>query len=363
MLTGSVPFTGDAALEIAQMHVAEKPPPPLELNPALHPAFLPVLDKALQKEPSDRYQSGEELSAALRQAVVAAISDPQPTEMGQLHISSLSATEKVNEIRDRRYQADDITPVNLSLNKLTMPTIGESLYDQLEDHERARQRKRGLSFSSLGAAMLGIGIVLMLLLLNRQASDPEPSATALEQAGLSAFTPTAAVTDEGTEPQMPALTSTAMSPTAAALSPTPIAVISTAVTAEAAATEDISTPPAAVALRFVTNGDDSLYIMNISPLPLQLDLLELRGSQSSGMVGSEWGVATLNNQECVRVLRDENAFSPNITCNVVGNLITQNGAERFWQPEFDAFEVYYGGALIGSCPTAGCVLPIPVSAL
>jgi hypothetical protein len=102
--------------------------------------------------------------------------------------------------------------------------------------------------------------------------------------------------------------------------------------------------------------------MNISPLPLQLDLLELRGSQSSGMVGSEWGVATLNNQECVRVLRDENAFSPNITCNVVGNLITQNGAERFWQPEFDVFEVYYDGALIGSCPTAGCVLPIPVAA-
>lgn len=363
MLTGSLPFTGSTAVEIAELHVSAQPPSPLELNPGLHPAFLPVLDKALRKEPADRYESGEALSAALHEAVEAASSARQPAKTTRLRISPLNVTEKVGEIRDRRFPSDDITPVNLSLHKLTMPTVGGSLYDQLEYHDRAKKRKQSLRSSAIGVAVVGPVIVLILLfvLVNRQSSEIVPTATAPEPVISDGGATTAPVAIEPTLTHTPSTPAEAISTTAPALEPTVTATPGTTDIPQADATEESHPLPDAVALRFVTNGDYSLYIMNISPLPLNLALLELRGQQSGGIAGSDWGVSALNNQECVRILRDENAFSPNIACTVVGNLIIQGGPERFWQPEFGAFEVYYDGILIGSCPTAGCVLPIPLS--
>src|SRR5262249_16454057 len=47
MLVGSVPFREGSSMDIAMAHATESPPSPLNFNPNLNPAFLPVLDKAL----------------------------------------------------------------------------------------------------------------------------------------------------------------------------------------------------------------------------------------------------------------------------------------------------------------------------
>src|SRR5438309_2984529 len=65
MLTGRVPFVGDTPLEIAMKHLSAIPTPPSELRPDIpHDLDLVVL-RALAKDPEDRYQSAEEMSADL----------------------------------------------------------------------------------------------------------------------------------------------------------------------------------------------------------------------------------------------------------------------------------------------------------
>ena len=70
MLTGTVPFTGDTALEIAMKHLNTAPDPPSEqkrppeLGEVPHELDLVVL-RALAKDPADRYQTAREMDADL----------------------------------------------------------------------------------------------------------------------------------------------------------------------------------------------------------------------------------------------------------------------------------------------------------
>ncbi len=69
MLTGTVPFTGDTALEIAMKHLNAVPKPPSEERPpgigeVPHELDLVVL-RALAKDPDDRYQTAREMDADL----------------------------------------------------------------------------------------------------------------------------------------------------------------------------------------------------------------------------------------------------------------------------------------------------------
>lgn len=68
MLTGTLPFTGSNANEIAMRHVSEEPPPPSQVDPGLPPSVDEVVLRCLDKDPAHRYKSGAMLSAALRQA-------------------------------------------------------------------------------------------------------------------------------------------------------------------------------------------------------------------------------------------------------------------------------------------------------
>ena len=66
-LTGEKPFTGSVTI-VMQKVLNEEPPPPSQLNPALSPAWDPVVRKAMAKKPADRYQSAAALADAIRGA-------------------------------------------------------------------------------------------------------------------------------------------------------------------------------------------------------------------------------------------------------------------------------------------------------
>ena len=67
-LSGRLPFDGPAPVVIVAH--ATKPAPPLaSLAPAVPAALCEVVDRCLRKDPADRYQSGNELAAALESAV------------------------------------------------------------------------------------------------------------------------------------------------------------------------------------------------------------------------------------------------------------------------------------------------------
>jgi len=65
MLTGKVPFTGDAAVEIAMKHLDTIPEPPSSLRPEISHELDAVVMRALAKDPDDRYSSAEEMDADL----------------------------------------------------------------------------------------------------------------------------------------------------------------------------------------------------------------------------------------------------------------------------------------------------------
>ena len=68
LLTGCVPFEGEAPISIALKHVNELPVPPGQLEPGISPALEAVVLRALEKDPNRRFQTAEEFIAALEQA-------------------------------------------------------------------------------------------------------------------------------------------------------------------------------------------------------------------------------------------------------------------------------------------------------
>ena len=68
LLTGRVPFDGEAPVSVALKQVSEPPVPPSQLRPGIPPALEHVVMRALEKDPARRYGSADEFIAALEQA-------------------------------------------------------------------------------------------------------------------------------------------------------------------------------------------------------------------------------------------------------------------------------------------------------
>jgi len=75
MLTGVTPYDDGTPMQVAMAHMTKPIPDPQQHNPRLHKAFTPFLKKALAKEPEGRYESGRELTNALRDTMQKAGTD------------------------------------------------------------------------------------------------------------------------------------------------------------------------------------------------------------------------------------------------------------------------------------------------
>ena len=69
LLTGEVPFRGKAVAELMTAINSKTPAPVTSLRPGLPPIIDAVLEKALAKQPENRYASGHDFAFALRECV------------------------------------------------------------------------------------------------------------------------------------------------------------------------------------------------------------------------------------------------------------------------------------------------------
>ncbi len=68
LATGQLPFQADTAMNVVLKHLYEEPPPLSSLRPDLPPLMDEVVQRALRKEPEQRYASAGELARALQAA-------------------------------------------------------------------------------------------------------------------------------------------------------------------------------------------------------------------------------------------------------------------------------------------------------
>jgi serine/threonine protein kinase len=98
MLVGVVPFNDPSPTSVALQHITELPPAPRSINPELPVEADHVLLKALEKSPQQRYQTGSELMAALKQALTvkpaAAITPLPPLPVGVPTISKRTVSKE-----------------------------------------------------------------------------------------------------------------------------------------------------------------------------------------------------------------------------------------------------------------------------
>ena len=67
LLTGITPFDSESEFEVMQAHTNRKPVPPASLNPDIPAALNSAILRALEKEPSKRFNSAEEFKRCLLQ--------------------------------------------------------------------------------------------------------------------------------------------------------------------------------------------------------------------------------------------------------------------------------------------------------
>ncbi len=90
-LTGSRPFDGTSQVAIALAHI-NRPPPPLPAEVPL--AVRQLLERALEKDPEDRFTDGAAFAAAIR-AVAAAVGSRAPAAGAGVGVATAAATQVV----------------------------------------------------------------------------------------------------------------------------------------------------------------------------------------------------------------------------------------------------------------------------
>jgi len=117
------------------------------------------------------------------------------------------------------------------------------------------------------------------------------------------------------------------------------------------------TPPAITYnLLIATRDDDSLFVVNQTAQAFPLEPLRLE-NEDGAIDGAEWEIETLEPGACVAAWKDSgNPKRPDgLTCDPIGERLTRDGPDRFWDSEFD---VYYAGERIQTCKDERCSVSI-----
>ncbi len=79
LLAGDLPFAGPSSVNYMKQHTFRAPPDLREVRPGLSSRIRHVVAKLLAKKPEDRFQTGEELAAALDAVILGEPEDETPT--------------------------------------------------------------------------------------------------------------------------------------------------------------------------------------------------------------------------------------------------------------------------------------------
>jgi serine/threonine protein kinase len=107
LLTGRLPFEADAPMEIVLKHLYESPPNPSSLRQDLPKSVDRVIQKALSKEPTDRYASAGSLAKALQNALSSNRSSKSKSSSSSSSSSSSNSSSNSSSSSSSRAKASE----------------------------------------------------------------------------------------------------------------------------------------------------------------------------------------------------------------------------------------------------------------
>ncbi len=127
MVSGRPPFEADSAMTLMMMHVHDPVPNPKALNPDVPDGLVAVINKALSKDPNNRYQTAAQMAGALRNLLSAnpALSNATVLEDGPM-INRADATT-VEKPGDETFVVKRQAPTSSHSSSPSKPKTGISL--------------------------------------------------------------------------------------------------------------------------------------------------------------------------------------------------------------------------------------------
>src|ERR1700694_3773810 len=110
MLTGRVPFMAESPVAISLKHIQTQPTPPRELNEEIPLTVEEVIMKAMAKDPNERYQEAQALSAAYWKALQSEQAQPTISETDAPPIVT-NESIPVNEVQRKTNTSSAITRI------------------------------------------------------------------------------------------------------------------------------------------------------------------------------------------------------------------------------------------------------------
>ncbi len=177
MATGRRPFYSDTPYSIAVMQVTSEPPSPRSLNPKLTYEVEQVIYKALKKRPDDRYQTAQDLAAALKMAVESrgdSLHDTQPNPI-KVRAALSQATQEAKAVQSPPQPQPLYMPPQryVTTPPPYAPQVGGGTVPASQPIRPRKARRKtnhlwtGVMIGgAIGCALLAVIVVLMLLTVN-----------------------------------------------------------------------------------------------------------------------------------------------------------------------------------------------------
>jgi eukaryotic-like serine/threonine-protein kinase len=181
LLAGRLPFNADTAISMVQMQISEAPTPIVSFRPDLPEWCTAVIDRALAKSPSDRFQSAEEFRAALSAAVtpqalgeMPTLATPAPPGMP----IQREATQPRTPTSVRKSAASSPSPVPAGVAVADVAAPPPSPIER-KPTERTTTVVLGRTHLAALAAlfvMVAVGVAVLAMVALRRPSQPQTSA-------------------------------------------------------------------------------------------------------------------------------------------------------------------------------------------
>jgi hypothetical protein len=189
MLAGSLPYDADTPMGLLMAHVTEPIPDVREATPGLSDDVQVVLERALAKDPLDRYQRAGELADALGEIATGAVSAEEPALAEEVDLRAAvtvpePAVDEVAETVPEPEPEAVIEGASLVQEMQPLPETGPKSQAAIVTPTAPRPARRGSNLPWIvggGIAVLAVILAIVMVSANqRRIAELEAAAQALE---------------------------------------------------------------------------------------------------------------------------------------------------------------------------------------